>query len=180
MTQPQNAKQTTPLTEEQAAQAAAEELKDKELNDIVRRLVGAAMGTLEASVKSLETAVINRGAIITKIDDRMEQVELTLARQAADAKEEERKGAIALTADQTIRIRMGHSVSVKGIHTYEGSVEGVNLTNEQVMAARIDQDESMNILQPIYEEFVEPVVPGLSVGNSASAAAPKDKGAKTE
>ena len=57
-----------------------------------------------------------------------------------------------------VRRRMNRSISTKGIIQYDGTVETHGFSRQEFEAEQTWMDELQNRLQPIYEEFVEPVV----------------------
>ena len=164
------------MTEQEQIARDEQERRDQEaaaamLNAKVKELVGAAVGHLEETCSALQIAFNAQAEVVKKAEDRVEQLELALDKLITYMEQP----ALALTGDQKLRIRIGHTVSVKGIHTYDGTVEGEGLSQEQVMAARMALDADLARLQPTYTEFVEPEVPGLSVGQPVEPE-PTEKG----
>ncbi len=149
----------TGITDEQLETQHQDDAK-RQMEQLIAKRVGDSVGHLEAQIKELNIVSVSQFATIKSLDNRLESVELQ-----EKNRNEETAPALTLTGDQKLRLRIGHTVSVKGIHTYDGTVEGEGLSQQQLFAARIAMDADMEKLQPIYTEFVEPEVPGLTVAN---------------
>jgi hypothetical protein len=137
------------------------------LNAKVKELVGAAVGDLEAENKLFKIELDKMAVTVKTSEDRVEKLELALAKGPIEYKGPE---TLDVEAVSKLRRRQAHHVSVKGIHTYEGAVEGEGLTQAQIDQAQAEQDRALALLQPIYEEFLEPSVAGSSVGQPVSLA----------
>ncbi len=151
--------------EEQARQERRAEAS-KQMEAFVKQVIGQTVGTIEETLKRVETLVGAQTELIRLIDNRVEQLELR-AGKPVDLTEqilqvtETPDGTETVTriAEKSIRLRMGHTISTKGIHQFEGTVEGTNLSQQEIMAARLEMDVDLRRLQPDYEEFVEPSSP---------------------
>lgn len=152
------------LTQQDLEQKAAAEL----LNKTVKQLVGSAMGEFENTLKALSIAVNGQGAEIQR-----HSVDLELIARTSLAFNETINGIVVKldelpvnVGDRSVRRRMNRSISTKGIIQYDGTVETHGHSREEFEAEQTWMDQLQNRLQPIYEEFVEPVVPGFSVGET--------------
>lgn len=158
-----------PQTEEQARAERREEAT-KQMEAFVKRIIGQSLGSVEETLKSVERLVTAQTELVRLIDNRVEQLELhgikpVDSEHVIQVTESEGVGGPEIFTripEKSIRRRIGHTISTKGIHQYEGTVEGTNISQEEIFAARLAMDVDLRRLQPIYEEFVEASVPGLT------------------
>lgn len=165
-------KPTNPTTAYSLEQKAQMEKEEQEraaaaqvLSTAVNKSVGAAMGEFERTLTELKIAVNAQGALIQTQSQEIELLmrQLTDTANAVVGLDQKINESPVNAGDRSVRLRMGHTISTKGIHQYEGTVEIEGGTQEEVMAARLKMDQDLAKLQPIYEEFVEPVVLGCSI-----------------
>ena len=141
------------VQEEEALEAARVAAAEKALTDQIKQIIGNSIGHLEEQIKQLNISFNANGVTTKSIDNRLENLELErLSRE----EESEVHAPLTLTGDQKLRLRIGHTVSVKGVHTYDGTVEGEGLSQEQVFQARLAMDRDLARLQPWYAEFTSP------------------------
>ncbi len=150
------------VQEEEALEAARVAAAEKALTDQIKKIIGTSVGHLEEQIRQLNISFNANGVTTKSIDNRLESLEL---QRMTQEEEGEVHPELTFTGDQKLRIRLGHALSIKGIHTYDGTVEGENIPLSTLEAIRVSVDGFMEKLQPIYADFVEPEVPGLTVVN---------------